>query len=245
MREPRGAQEARDIALLADPTSWAPAASRLLVDLGFSLINSDRPGAIGGSNLLVALRSRPTLRHFDPEIVSFWVAQGGRGRIRTVDRRDAPVGPIDVSWGSVRVIDRLAVENRFLTFGGVLLHAVVEPAVTVLALRSPGPIVRWGGHSQGSDPLAGEIGAFFGRLMIPVDFTPGAEELLASNPAAVLYAAFVHDVHVHLAASAALRRTEHVLEGWLIRESTRLATLDPAAWDAGVRLREALGLSPP
>ncbi|HEU0236230.1 MAG TPA: hypothetical protein VFR14_07285, partial [Candidatus Limnocylindrales bacterium] len=81
--------EARDIATLAEPDGWATATDRLLVDLGFSLINSDRPGAPGWANLLVALRERPTLRHFDPEVLSFWVAKEGRGRVAGFSRDDA------------------------------------------------------------------------------------------------------------------------------------------------------------
>lgn len=237
--------EAHDIAALADERDWARAAARLLVDLGFSLINSDRPAAAGGSNLLVALRDRPTLRHFDPEVVSFWEAQEGRGRVASLDRRVSPPFRRDVSWGSVRVVDRLGVENRFLTFGGVLRGEAADPSFTVLALHSPGPIVRWGGHSQGSDALAGEVGAFFGRLMIPVDFEPGAESRLAVASPHVLYAAFVHDAHDRILASAAFRRSEHVLEGWLVRESTRLSATASEAWIAGAKLREDLGLSRP
>ena len=234
--------EARDIAALAEPDAWAAATDRLLADLGFSLINSDRPGAPGGSNLLVALRDRPTLRHFDPEALSFWVAVEGRGRVAGFTRDDAVPAQLSVSWGSVRVIDRLSVENRFLTFGGALRAAAIDRTTTVIALRSPGPLVRWGGHSQGADPLAGEIGAFFGRLMVPVDFEPGAEEALAATPPAVLYGAFIRHARHRLAASAAFRRTEPRLERWLTGEATRLSGTDPLAWSAAPSLLAQLGL---
>ena len=46
-------------------------------------------------------------------------------------------------------------------------------------------------------------------------------------------------------ASAAFRRTEHVLEGWLVREATRLGAAMPEAWAAGAGLRGELGLSRP
>jgi len=234
--------EARDIAALAEPDAWATATGRLLVDLGFSLINSDRPGAPGGSNLLVALRDHPTLRHFDPEALSFWVAVDGRGRVAGLTRDDPVPAEVVVSWGSVRVIDRLTVENRFLTFGGALRAAAIDRGTTVVALRSPGPIVRWGGHSQGADPLAGEIGAFFGRLMVPVDFEPGAEEALAATAPGVLYAAFIHHARRRLAASAAFRRTEPRLERWMTGEATRLSETDPMAWSAAPPLLAELGL---
>jgi hypothetical protein len=236
--------EAEDFAALADPSGWAEATGRLLADLGFSLVNSDRPGAPGGSNLLVAFRDRPTLRHFDPEIASFWVATGGRGRVATFDRKSHVPSELAVSWGSVRIVDRLRVENRFLMFGGVWRARALDRHETVVALRSPGPIVRWGGHSQGADPLAGEIGAFFGRIMVPVDFEPGAEAELAATTPAVLYAAFVRHARARVAASAAFRTTEPVLDRWLTAEATRLAATNPEAWAASPDLLVDLGLSP-
>lgn len=235
--------EAKDIAALADPSAWAAATGRLLADLGFSLVNSDRPGAPGGSNLLIAFRDRPTLRHFDPEIASFWVASEGRGRIATFDRSSHVPLELDVSWGSVRIVDRLGVENRFLTFGGAVRARALDPHVTVAGLHSPGPIVRWGGHSQGADPLAGQVGAFFGRIMVPVDFEPGAEAELATTTPAVRYAAFVRHARARLAASAAFRTTEPALDRWLTAEATRLAADDPAAWAASPQLLVDLGLS--
>jgi len=235
--------EAEDIAVLADASGWAAATGRLLADLGFSLVNSDRPGAPGGSNLLVAFRDRPTLRHFDPEVAAFWVAVEGRGRVATFNRESAVPAEFDASWGSVRIVDRLGVENRFLTFGGAVRARALDPHETVVALRSPGPIVRWGGHSQGADPLAGEIGAFFGRIMVPVDFEPGAEAELAATTPAVLYAAFVRQARARLARSAAFRTTEPGLDRWLTAEATRLTAADAAAWAAAPDLLSDLGLS--
>jgi len=59
-----------------DPgAGWVARSADALRDLGFTLLNSDHPAAPGGSQLLVALRSEPTLRHFDPEALSFWVAR--------------------------------------------------------------------------------------------------------------------------------------------------------------------------
>jgi hypothetical protein len=237
--------EARDVAGLASPDVWAAAAGRLLAELGFSLVNSDRPGAPGGTNLLVALRDRPTLRHFDPEALSFWVAREGRGRMATFDRSSPVPAEIEVVWGHVHVVDRLSVENRFLTFGGVLRAAALDDDTTIVALRSPGPIVRWGGHSQGADPLAGEVGAFFGRLMVPVDFEPGTEAELAVTTPGALYAAFVRHARDRVAGSRALLQSEPRLAGWLTAEATRLGRSDAAAWDAAPALLADLGLSRP
>jgi hypothetical protein len=238
----RASQEAADIAALADATAWLPAAGRLLADLGFSLIQSDRPAAPGGANLLVALRATPTLRHFDPDVITHWTSVEGRGRGARLDRETPLPLERQVAWGNVRVIDRLGIDNRFLTFGGTLRAVALDPVETVVALRSPAPIARWAGHSQGLDPLAAEIGAFFGRLMVPVDFTPGAEARLAATPPLVLYAAFVRHGHERHAASAPFRRAEDALSRWISAEAARLAAHDPGAWAAGADLIAELGI---
>ena len=55
-----------------DPVSAAP----LLSDLGF-LATSDLPDRPGPAYLLVALREAPTLHHYDPEVVEYWVSEAG------------------------------------------------------------------------------------------------------------------------------------------------------------------------
>jgi hypothetical protein len=234
--------DAADIAALADPTAWAPAAARLLANLGFSLIHSDTPAAPGGAQLLVALRASPSLRHFDPEVMSYWAAREGRGREATFDRRKAVPAELAVAWGRVRVVDRLGVDNRFLTFGGTLRAVALTPDLTVVSLASPGPLARWSGHSQGLDPLAAEIGAFFGRLMVQVDFTAGAERRLADTPPIQLYAAFIGDAHARLVAAESLREADPRFSNWIAAEAARLQAHEPEAWAAGGSLSKALGL---
>jgi hypothetical protein len=146
-----------------------------------------------------------------------------------------------VLWGHVHVVDRLRVENRFLTFGGRLRAAAVDESLTILDLWSPGPIVRWGGHSQGTDALAGEIGAFFGRLVVPVDFTPGAEARIDALAPEALYAAFLVDLRHRVDAARRLGVPPTELDAWLSRESARLSW-DERTWDDGRRLVADLAL---
>jgi hypothetical protein len=233
------------LSALADPASWAAIAGRLLASLGFILVQGDRPGRPGGANLLVGLRDRPTLAHFDPEDVSYWAAISGRGRLAAITRGTPVPWSTTVSWGSVRVVDRLAEENRFLTFGGELRAEALDGTLTVVGLHSPGPIVRWSGHSQGTDPLAGEVGAFFARLMVPVDFVTGAEQRLAATPAAVLYATFLDDTHRRLVRETSFGTADDELVQWVSAELARVREGSPAAWEAGVALRAALSLDHP
>ncbi len=240
---PPDAREAADIAALADPAAWAPAAGRLMADLGFSLIHSDHPGAPGGSILLVALRDVPTLHHFDPEAVTYWAPVEGRGRIAQLDRTTELPLETRVSWGSIRVVDRLGEDNRFLAFGGTLRAVALDPALTVAAISSPGPLPRWSGHSQGVDPIAAEVGAFFGRLMVPVDFASGAEGLLAEAPPLTLFAAFVRDGYDRFAHAIPLRTAEGGFADWVAKEASRLEAHEPAAWSAAGSLLASLSLA--
>jgi len=229
-----------------DPAGgWAAPTAEALRDLGFTLLNSDRPAAPGGSQLLVALRDRPTLRHFDPEALTCWVAASGRGRAHSIDRH-TPAVERQTLWGHLHVVDRLGVENRFLTFGGTLRIADIDGVTRVVQHVSPGPVVRWGGHSQGSDALAGEIGAFFGRLIVPVDYLAGGEARLAAEPPEHLYAAFLRDAAAR--ERDALRRPDperdQVLRSWLRAEIVRVRDGHPDWWAAAGRLLDDLDVGP-
>ena len=75
------------------PTEWGPAGTPLepatawskLADLGF-LASSDLPDRPGPAYLLVALRSAPTLHHYDPERIDYWASVGGIGTQQTLTR---------------------------------------------------------------------------------------------------------------------------------------------------------------
>jgi|GEM_PF-2877600 hypothetical protein len=208
---------------LDDREGWAPAAAALVADLGFQLIGAHFAGRQGdpgssplGSHLVVALRDRPTLRHFDPEELVFYGPTDAGAELRTV-RRLAP-GAVDhqpVSWGHVHVVDRVPVENRFLTFGGELRLEAIDASLTVAHLRSPAPIVRWGGNSQGTDGLAEAIGAFFGRLIVPVDFVSGAAHRIDTALPEVVFTAFVADAVRRLDAAARQVPEPTDLDRWL------------------------------
>lgn len=246
--------DARAIAALGRDADWAAGAAALVHDLGFTLIHSDRPWAPEGSHLLVALRATPTLHHFDPEAFSYWTAGVPHARQVSVDRLSLarmPVGGVgdglasrSVLWGHLHVVDRLEVENRFLTFGGELRIADLDPATTLLDLRSPAPIVRWGGHSQDTDPLTSEVGAFFGRLIVPVDYVAGAERRLTDAEPETLYAAFLAWADARLDRIAATTGRRSDVDAWIDREQARLRGSQPATLAAGEALLTELGLGP-
>src|SRR5215207_10670015 len=168
-----------------------PDAARRIRHWGF-LAHPDLPDGPGPAFLLVALRPAPTLQHYDPEGIDYWVTERDRGERRTVTHGTPMPQSEDFAWGLIRLVDRLGVSNEYLTFGGHL-DAVSVDDLVVAAFVSPAPLLRLGGHSQGLDPGADAVGAFFGRLMVAVDFTPGFEATFAAADPLIRYAAFIRD----------------------------------------------------
>jgi hypothetical protein len=217
-----------------DPASAYP----LLADLGF-LANSDLPDRPGPAYLLVAMRPVPTLHHFDPERIEYWVTAGGRGSRREITRETAL--PIDVpfAWGLIRIIDRLGVSNEYLTFGGRLTAERLD-ATIVAVFSSPTPLLRRGGHSQGWDHAAECVGAFLGRVMLSVDFVPGFEAAFNASSTVARYAAFLSDTVERYRNSATLRADHPDLWTTLGTEERRIRGANSAAWADGVSLLRAI-----
>jgi hypothetical protein len=136
--------------------------------------------------------------------------------------------------------DRLGVRNEFLSFGGAL-KAQMNPDATVLVdFGSHAPILRWSGHSQGTDPLAAEVGAFVGRLKVPIDFVPGAEAMLAKAAPEALYCAFIQSVRERVARTRGVRDSNRWLADWSSREGKRMETTAADSWKAAIELRRQL-----
>ena len=125
--------------------------------------------------------------------MSWWRFDGEHGTLATLDRSGKPPPQQPFSWGRIRIVDRLGVENDWLAFGGTLRVADVDPATRLVQFHAPAPIYRWAGHSQGLDWLTDEVGAFFARLRVPIDFRTGAEQRVGEADPRALYAAFTQD----------------------------------------------------
>jgi hypothetical protein len=221
---------------------WLDDTAGELAHLGFELRDGARLDARPGPRLMVALRDVPTLEHFDPEEVSYWEVYNGRGRLAFLNRRAPLPQQRSFSWGRIQVTDRIPVRNQFLTFGGTLLADARSETETMAAFVSRAPIVRWAGHSQGLDPLVDDIGAFFGRLMVPIDFQPDAEQRIAAAEPEALWAAFLHDAAARLRPGGHLREAYPDLAVQVAHEAHRLAHDNPAAWHSGAELLGSLEL---
>lgn len=219
-----------------DPASAAP----LVKDLGF-VASSDLPDRPGAAYLLVALRDTPTLHHYDPESVEYWVSEGGRGVRRTLTRKTRLPLETDFSWGLIRIVDRLHVTNEYLTFGGRLSADVVD-GVVVAVFTSPAPLLRRGGHSQGWDEGAETLGAFFSRFLLAVDVAPGFEGRAASADPVTRYAAFLADAMARYRASPTLRIEQPRLWTLLQAEERGIRQNHPSEWADGEVLRLAAAM---
>lgn len=221
----------------------ADAAARL-THLGFLLVSTfpPEPGQ-GPSRLFVSLRHAPTLQHFDAEHVRFWVTGSDRrGHPQDLTVRDRLPVERTFAWGKIELVDRLGAENDFVTMGGRFAADRVGDDEVVAVFTSPAPILRMGGHSQADDLVALEMGAFFARIMVPIDFNPVAEPALSAADPLARYAAFVGFQRERYLGHLLLRH-EHPRESEILwEEAERLRTAHPAAWEQGRRLLEVLAL---
>ena len=196
------------------------------------------PGGLGNARpgyLLVALRRHPTLDHYDPEEVRFWVTNAGRGERFVLDRWTPMPLERGVSWGLIRIVDRLGVSNDFLTFGG-WVSADRSEGTTVAAFISPAPLLRRVGHSQGWDVGAQTLGAHFGRLVAAAGQDRAFESAAACADPVSRYAAFIADLVERGGHSELVRESDPL--GWRrsIAEKDRLMRTDPTRWRAGLEL---------
>ena len=218
-----------------------PGAANLLANLGF-IACSDLPDRPGPAYLLIAFRPEPTLRHYDPELVSYWVTADGRGVQRALTRdTELPVDG-EFTWGLIRIVDRLKASNEYMTFGGHIAAASIQDT-TIAVFTSPTPLLRRGGHSQGWDHGAESVGAFFARLQVAVDYTPGFESQLAEAGPLARYAAFLNDVVGRYRTSDVLRSSHPDLWTLFDTEERRVRRDHPVDWAHGADLLEAARLS--
>ncbi len=221
---------------------WLTEAAGELARLGFVLRDGLLLGTTPGPRLLLALRDAPTLEHFDPEEATFWERHDGQCRLAVVDRETPLPVARRYAWGKIEITDRIPVSNQFLGFGGTLLADARDEHETLVAFCSRAPIVRWAGHSQRVDPLADEIGSFFARLMVPIDFQEGAEARIADTESEALYAAFLHHTATRLHLGGLLRETFPELARFVDHERRRIMRDAPAAWSAAEALLDWLEL---
>jgi hypothetical protein len=206
-------------------------AAGLISDLGF-LAGPDLPDRPGPAYLLVALRDHPTLRHYDPERIDYWVSRKGRGVRGSISRATPMPFDGEFSWGLIRLVDRLDVTNEYVTFGGHVSAAPVDTA-TIVVFSSPVPLLRRGGHSQTWDAGADELSAFFARLVAAIDLQPELEHVVCDADPLVRYSAFLGETMGRYRASVEMRTTYPHVWSLLRGEESRMRHEHAEAWRIG------------
>ena len=221
------------------PTTIDPrTAAGMLQHWGF-LAHADVSGQEGPSFLLVAIRPRPTLDHYDPERIDFWVTERGQGIPATMDGLSQMPVDDSTTWGMIRVVDRLRVTNEWLSFGGRLTAEKVDGAV-IAVFTSSAPLLRRGGHSQGWDKAAPSVAAFFAKVRAAAGVDHPFEVLEAAADPLARYSCFVADFARRYRHSEMLRKLDPELWQVVGHEERRMRDHDPLAWQAGGRLLDAL-----
>ncbi len=221
----------------------ADAALALVGDRGLRLIEGDPSAGRAGDLLLVALRREHHDRQFEPDWLLYWVAAAGRGVRRRLDRGSLEIGGAPFAWGTIRVFDRLSVFNTYVTFGGTVTVGHASDGTLVAQFASPAPILRWTGRDQPPDVRAAEAECFFARIMVPIDFTSGAEALVSATSPLAVYAAMLADLEPRLAAERALDAPDARLAATVRHEAVRVRTSAASAWQEGRELLVRLGLA--
>jgi hypothetical protein len=227
---------------IKDPAISLDDASGLMAHLGFVAFRTAPGDSVPESCLTVMIRSRPTGRHFDPELVTYWVHHGRAGHLELVDVHTAPPVFERFSWGKIQIADRFGISNSFATFGGFLYAERMDPDALLLVFRSSAPILRLAGHSQKRDAIAEEIMSFFARV-VPHLWTPAEEQLVNARTPEELYAAFLVHVRRRLDGSAALREAMSGDVRMVDSELAIMAEHRPTALATGKRLLRELRLS--
>jgi hypothetical protein len=133
----------------------------LLDDIGYLLVHGS-PFERRAAYLLIAIRPRPTRAHFDPDRIEYWSA-GRQAAEQASLEWPMSVPPANYSWGTIKVIDRVAAINQFVSFGGSL-SVTHDGTLSAALFRSDAPILALGGRGDAGDPLAASVAGFFARL---------------------------------------------------------------------------------
>lgn len=238
MTRPAGPPESID-----EPPIDADVAARLMSDVGFIAFRTPSGSKAPDSCLMVTLHDIPTERHFDTEVVSYWVTNLDRGQLQTIDGTTRLPFAHPFSWGRIRLVDRFDARNGFVSFGGTLSGESVGAGARLFIFRSPAPIFRLPGHSQREDRLAEEVLTFFGRI-IPHLWTPETERRISSASPLDVYAAFLLHARARLAHSRALRDALGGAALSLRKEFAVIEENDRDRLEAGRRLLAALEIPP-
>jgi len=218
----------------------------LLTNLGFLLVPGP-PLDHGAAYLLVAVRAKPTLAHFDPERIAYWTFDQGHAAPVEITW-PLPKLETPYSWGTITITDRLGAANRFVSFGGTLVVSR-DRGVHGALFRSDAPILSIGGQSGPADALGSQVAGFMATLRGAAGYDSPVRIMAETLTPVALYAAFVlRAVEIYGHPNAAESVSPHLIS--LLRsERHRLESDSPADVVSGHYLADLLrtssGTAPP
>lgn len=143
----------------------------LMENWGYYLLPKSHPDSPGYTGLLVAIRKKPTEKHFDPQSMRLRLRdkydQAKWTTLWLYSPQELPIkASIHVCPGEVMLRDRTDKRANFFAFGGSL-EAVSVPGETVYSLRSPAPILQLTDDPESvPDQLASETEALISELQV-------------------------------------------------------------------------------
>lgn len=207
---------------------------------GYLLLPASHPESPGYSGLLVAMRTTPTGKHFDPENLHVHVI-GTQGRLENMSFDRTPVFSTEqrVTAGEVKITDRYNKAAEFFSFGG-WLEAAKSPQETIYSLRSSAPIIFLTPRvDTPSDQLVSEVQVQLNALRAQWGIHEAEfEQRLASISPRNLYEAALRSLLQKYARSHALHDTFAPFHKLLTREAEWLEAHD--AWSANGQTLEQL-----
>jgi hypothetical protein len=139
----------------------------LVKDWGYTLLDPLHPDSPGFGGLVVAIRAKPTGKHFDPQVLHLHLCNS-----------KGEAGGMALSWiapqpashhlcpGRVFLTDRVDKRVQFFTFGGSL-EMTMRPDQVIYTLRSPAPFLELlGQEDKIPDQLAFETESLLSRAMV-------------------------------------------------------------------------------
>ena len=137
-------------------------------DWGYLPLHKPHPHSPGYRQLLVALRRKPTEKHFDPEEIRLWLRDEYGSAQQTALALDPLLKPSPelkrVCPGPITLHDRKEKRVDFFTFGGTL-NVIFGSGEVVCSFRSPAPIIRVAAPPEdGPSRMAVEAEALIGEI---------------------------------------------------------------------------------
>ena len=179
---------------------------------GYDLSEQPHPRSPGYRRLIVAMRSKPTEEHYDPEAIYFQLCSAQSYPTRTSLQMESslPAGNgYSICPGQVELSDRVNARRGFFTYGATIDRGGTSQE-TVFDIRSPAPILALTGGLDESiaEQLVSETEALWAKARAQWGTDEGGfTRRLGSISPGILYASTINSLWQAYQDSRILRQT--------------------------------------